>query len=270
MCSISKVNDMLQATGVGGASPGGSPAAARAVSAVKLRHSRSSYILVDIREADEIESTPLPPDVTADAAMTTGALLHKAGDSDAFDEWKSSGKTVALVCNTGYRASIAASALISSGALPNCAVVGRGLLGLTNPAATVPDLVVILATKSDPEKITLAINGCAAAAGEGKTVVLVLMSDGVCTFLREECDKEAASDASLRVESIVAGEPFKPCKALLNKFLGSGNGVVLGCTSCVKNRGFEFGKDLLECVKPMQMPDVLRMQEETKASLQFM
>ena len=96
----------------------------------------------------------------------------------------------------------------------------------------------------------------------------MLMSDGVNVFLREDSDKEAASDSSLRVNSIVQGAPFKPCAAMLKAFLDSGNGVVLGCTTCVKHRGFAFS-DLLDCVQPMQMPDLLRMLGEAKASLQF-
>lgn len=237
------------------------------VSAAKLKHSRDKFLLVDIREKDEIAAEPLPEDSTADAEETMGRIFHLA-KKGALDDWKSSGKTVVLLCNTGHRASLVAAELTANGF--DSAVLTRGLVGLRNPAATLPDLVVVLCTKSNPEKITLAINACAVAASNGETVVLVLMSDGVCTFLRKGNNKEAASPTSFRVNDVFVGEPFKPCDALLANFLGTGNAVVLGCTSCCKSRGIEFGSDLLDCVQPMQMPDLLRMLGEAKSNLQFM
>ena len=96
------------------------------------------------------------------------------------------------------------------------------------------------------------------------------MGDGVCTFLRKGNNKEEASTSSLRVEETFIEETFKPCSVLLNSFIGTGNGVVLACTSCVASRKIEFGSDLLDCVAPMQMPDLLRMLEEAKRSMEFM
>ena len=241
--------------------------AAAQVSATKLRHSREKYFLVDVREADEIESDPLASDIEAEASVPMGRLFHLCG-TDAFDDWKKSGKTIVLLCSTGHRAALAAQELVANGF--DAAVLVRGMIGLRNPAATVPDFVVVLGTKSNAEKITLAITACATAAADGETVVLALMGDGVSTFLRKGDNKEEASKQSFRVTEVFVGEPFKPCDVLLNKYLGTGNGVVLACTSCVKARGFEFGSDLLDCVNPMQMPDVLRMMGEAKRTLQFM
>mmetsp|Transcript_19641 Transcript_19641/g.42317 ORF Transcript_19641/g.42317 Transcript_19641/m.42317 type:complete len:92 (-) Transcript_19641:283-558(-) len=59
------------------------------------------------------------------------------------------------------------------------------------------------------------------------------------------------------VESVVQGEPFKPCKAMLHKFLSAG-GLVLACTTCVLHRRYTFERDMMECVTPMQMPDLIQ------------
>mmetsp|Transcript_25199 Transcript_25199/g.37093 ORF Transcript_25199/g.37093 Transcript_25199/m.37093 type:complete len:261 (+) Transcript_25199:130-912(+) len=260
MCSVSKVNDMLKLTQ--SSRPGTTPE----LSAVKLKHNRDGFFLIDIREADEISSDPLDTTV-ADAEVPMGRIFCLS-TTDAFEEWKNNGKKIVLLCNTGYRASLAASELAANGM--NAMVLSRGIIGLRNPAATVPDLVVLLSTKNNAEKISLALTACAVAASNDETVVLVLMGDGVSVFLRKGNNKEEESEASFRVEGTFLGEPFKPCKSLLNKFVGSGNGVVLGCTSCVKHRGFDFGSDLLDVVQPMQMPDFLRMQGEAKKTLQFM
>lgn len=257
MCSTSTVNDML---GLEQAS------VAKTVPGVKLKHSRNDFFIVDIREADEIACDPLPSDVSADAEVPMGKLYSLAGKGQL--EWNKEAKIV-LVCGSGRRSSVAASELVANG-YENAASLQRGLVGLKNAAATIPDFLVILATKSDAEKITLALTACSAAAASGDTVVLGLMGDGVCTFLRKGCNKEEASPTSLRVEETFIGEPFKPCDTLLNKMMGTGNCVVVACTSCVKSRKVEFGSDLLDCVKPMQMPDLLRMLGEAKKNMQFM
>jgi len=258
MCSTSAVNDMLglqQATGP----------VAKQVTAVKLKHSRASFFLVDIREADEIAADPLPSDITADEEVPMGKLFALINKGEL--TWCKE-KKIVLLCASGRRSLVAAPELVANGY--DAAALSRGLIGLRNPAATIPDFFVILATKSDAEKITLALTACSAAAASGDTVVLGLMGDGVCTFLRKGNNKEEASPTSLRVEETFIGEPFMPCNVLLNKFIGTGNGVVLGCTSCVKSRKLEFGSDLREEVAPMQMPDLVRMLEEAKRNMQFM
>lgn len=319
MCSVSKVNELL-----GAVQQSGSADAVPQVSAVKLKHSRDAFFLVDVREPDEIAADPihrplpLPDDdnnnggnaaaaaaaaaptttaatattattspvITADAQVTAGKLLRLGGTDEgraALAEWSGGdgdGKTkkrIVLLCHSGYRASIVARELNqrAGAGIPNTvAALTRGLIGLRNPAATVPDALVVLATKSSGEKMTLALNACAVAAtsteNHNKTVVLVLMGDGVCTFLRKGNNKELADEQSLRMEETFVGPPFQPCHALLKKFVGSGNGAVLACTSCCRSRGIEFGSDLLDCVQPLQMPDLLRMLSESKQTLQFM
>lgn len=260
MCSTSQVNEML------GSLQTDSSSKAPEVSAIKFQHSRDTFFLVDIREPDEISESPLPRDMTADAAMPMGKLLHMARNNK-LEEWKQT-KKIVLLCGSGYRSSLAAKELAAEGF--HAAALCRGLIGLLNPAATVPDLLVVLGTKSSPEKLTLALNACAVAAAANETVVLALMGDGVCTFLRKGNNKEEASPTSVRVENVFVGEPFQPCNVLLQKFGLTGNGVILACTSCVKSRKLEFGSDLLDCVAPMQMPDLLRMLGEAKKSLQFM
>ena len=121
---------------------------------------------------------------------------------------------------------------------------------------------------SSTEKLSLGLAAAANAMEQYETVVLVLMSDGVNWFLKPDSPKAAGTSGN--VESVNQGEPFKPCKAMLNKFLTKG-GVVLACTTCIKHRGYSFDQDMMDCVKPLQMPDLVRMLGEAKGgSLQFM
>lgn len=246
--------------------PGAAGPVAKQVSAVKLIHSRATFKLVDIREPDEIEADPLPSDITADSQVPMGKLFYLARKGEL--GWDKDSKIV-LLCSSGRRSIVTATELVAHG-YSNAASLSRGLIGLRNPAATVPDFFVVLGTKSDPEKITLALTACLTAAASGDTVVLGLISEAVCTFLRKGNNKEEPSSSSFYVEETFIGEPFEPCSSLLNKFIGTGNGVVLACTSCVKSRKIEFGSDLLDCVAPMQMPDLVRMLEEAKKNMQFM
>jgi len=292
MCSVSKVNELLSVRS-GSDAP---DVAVPQVSAGKLKHSRAAFFLVDIREPDEIAADPIHPPlalgddeietaapltsiasaITADAQVTAGRLLHMCGTDEGratLAEWTTTGgtkRTIVLLCSSGYRSSIVARELNNQRAAAAVATLTRGLIGLRNPAATVPDTLVVLATKSSGEKITLALNACAVAAADDKTVVLALMGDGVCAFLRKGSNKEVASAQSLRLEETFVGPPFQPCHAILKQFIGTGQGLVLACTSCCKSRGIEFGSDLLDCVQPMQMPDLLRMLSESKQTLQFM
>ena len=294
MCDTSKVNDML---GGGGVAAATASAASRVptIAAVKLHHERDKYYLIDIREAEEIAEHPLSPkmndpsggddtksdDGTEDTTVTAGDIIvadvevpmGKLLAAGVAEEWIDK-QGIVLVCNTGYRAAITARELAAT-MPPRVAskvmALQNGILGLRSPAATVPDMVVVLATKSNAEKITLALSAAAAAAKEGDTVVLALIGGGVCTFLRKGNNKElAVPQQSYRIEETFIGEPFQPCRALMNKFISSGNGVILACTSCIKHRGIDFGSDLLDCVSPMQMPDLVRMLGQAKKSLQFM
>mmetsp|Transcript_1386 Transcript_1386/g.3082 ORF Transcript_1386/g.3082 Transcript_1386/m.3082 type:complete len:105 (+) Transcript_1386:171-485(+) len=60
MCDTSKVNDMLGGGGVAAATFSASRSVPT-ISAVKLRHERDKYYLIDIREAEEIAAHPLSP-----------------------------------------------------------------------------------------------------------------------------------------------------------------------------------------------------------------
>ena len=306
MCSTSKVNDeLLRAVGANSSSSSSSSNHEPYwISAVQLRHNRQKFYLIDIREPEEIGADPLNGSsenyyddddddddvkekvkalqtntITADIEVPLGKLL--AAQGGVAPDWIQQ-DAVVLLCSTGYRSGIAARELrnhYSSTAFPRTSsttttkilALQRGLIGLRNPAATVPDTVVVLATKSNAEKITLALHAAAvAASSQGSTTVLCLMGDGICTMLRKGNNKEMADASSLRVEEIFIGEPFQPCQALLAKLVGSGNGVVLGCTTCATSRSIAFGSDLLDCVQPMQMPDLLRMLGEARKTLQFM
>lgn len=270
MCSSSNVNEVLRATQSSGAGAGGgaSGGAIQQISAGKLLRNRDDYIVVDVRELEEVKSDPLV-EITTNINIPLDILLRDAS-SGTYEEWKSSAKPIVTVCDVGYRASVAAAELARLGF--RAMTLQRGLLGLQSPAATVPDLVVTLGVSDSSERITFALSACAAAAAagdQGQTVVLVLLSDAVTVFLREDSEKaKMAFPKSLPINQINQGEPFQPCRKLLAKFLDSGNGTILGCTSCVKHRNLEFA-DLMDCVKPMNMPDLLRMLGEAKSSLQF-
>merc|ERR1711988_1021334 len=98
--------------------------------------------------------------------------------------------------------------------------------------------------------------------GSGVQTVLVGMATAVRLF-RQPQEGIPAEDL---IQGCWAGEPFQKTDALLTGFQEAG-GVILLCTTCVKNQGIE--DSLQECAVLMQLPDLLRMQQETKASLSF-
>ena len=291
MCSHSSVDEMLG--NLSSSSSSLSSPAVPTISAVQLRHRRDAYYLIDIREAEEIAADPLVTEmvededededgdgnthesvavvatttekVTADIEVPMGKLLAKGVAEEWIDQ-----RGIVLLCNTGYRASITARELAKRTPQTKVLALQAGMVGLRNPAATIPDMIVVLATSTHAEKLTLALNAAAVAAAAGETVVLALMGDGVQTFLRKGSNKNSPEKNTFLVQETFIGEPFSPCQALLKKLVGSGHGVVLACKSCLASRDIQLGSDLLDCVKPMQMPDLIRMLGQAKKNLQFM
>jgi rhodanese-related sulfurtransferase/sulfur relay (sulfurtransferase) complex TusBCD TusD component (DsrE family) len=265
MCSTSKVNDMLgnlkgsSPPSVASVSGGGS------ISATKLRKNRDSFFVVDVREPGE-DPLLAAGDVVADANMTIGAILKDASDLIVLNP---SQKPIVTVCATGVRAKVALEHGLIPQGFSTALVLQRGILGLTHAAACVPDFVVVLGIGESSEKLSLSLAACANAVETYDTVVLVLMSDAVSCFLKPESSfTQKDSSTMLQVDSVVQGEPFKPCSKMLAKFLTNG-GTILACTTCVKHRGYSFETDMMDCVNAMAMPDLVRMLGEAKGSLQF-
>jgi sulfur relay (sulfurtransferase) complex TusBCD TusD component (DsrE family)/rhodanese-related sulfurtransferase len=257
MCSTSKVNEMIGNLASGShrnIAPGTS---IPSVSANRLRQYRSLYYCVDVREPDELTGKLV--DLEVDAEYTVGALLRDA-PRGKLDDWKSLNKTIVLISSSGGRSGMAYEGLRMCG-FHNVAVLQRGNVGLTHAAGCIPDFLVVLGVGDSSEKLSLALAACATAVETHETVVLAVMADGVNVFQKQ------AAESQLQVNDVDL-PPFKPCKAMLRKFI-DGNGQVLMCTTCAQRRGLEFGKDLMDCVAPLQMPDLIRMLSEAKASLQF-
>jgi rhodanese-related sulfurtransferase/sulfur relay (sulfurtransferase) complex TusBCD TusD component (DsrE family) len=272
MCSTSNVNDALK----GVPSDGGGIISS--ISAHKFRQNRSSYLLVDIREESEILLTKPIPEV--DAKMTMGAICHDASElfaqAQAGDGHQK--RTIVLLCNTGVRAEMAAQSVVAqstaSSAAVAVAVLQRGIVGWENAAALSPDFLVVLGVGGDSsEKLSLSLAAAAAAVDMHETVVLVLMSEGVNWFVTPDSlqkEMNPSENSTANVNNVSHGAPFKPCKAMLHKFVSNG-GVILACTTCVKHRGYSFDEDMMDCVSPMQIPDLVRMMGEAKGGcLQFM
>jgi rhodanese-related sulfurtransferase/sulfur relay (sulfurtransferase) complex TusBCD TusD component (DsrE family) len=257
MCSNSKVNEALQGMTKSGSTD------APTISGPRFLKNPSDYFLVDIREPSEIQEKALTG-ATADAQVTLGAICH---DASALLARNSGDKTMVLICNTGKRAELAAKSILEQSPSSKVAVLQRGMVGLENPAALSPNFMVVFGLGDSPEKLSLALAAVANATEVHENVVLVLMSDGVDWFVKPDSPK---ATGHTNVEAVNHGEPFKPCKAMLNKFLSMG-GVILACTTCINHRGYSFESDMMDCVKNLQMPDLLRMMGEAKGGcLQFM
>jgi len=287
MCSTSKVSDALK--GLAAASSAASSGdVVPTVSAHRVREHRSNYLLVDVREEEEIEERPMS-NCVVDAMINLGTIVHDASDLLELAAAAGGGsgpKTIVTVCRSGRRARIAAQSILEQSTKHRtrvaCAVLQNGLIGWENAAAISPDFLVVLGVggKELTEKLSLALAAVASAVDTYDNVVLVVMSDGVNWFVNRE--KETTSESTKKpptttttcpnVEDVVQGEPYKPCKGMLSKFLLSG-GVVFACTTCVKHRGYSFEKgDMMDCVQPLQMPDLIRMLGEVNkkgGSLQF-
>lgn len=270
MCSKSNVNEALK--GMTGTA-GGSVATVATVTAHKIRQTRAAYYLVDVREQVELDVTPFPD---ADIHVTLGGLVQ---DDCAWVAWATQGaavgeKTIVLVCPAGHRATLAAQTILAHHPATKVRVLQHGLVGWENIAAVSPDFMVVLGLGDSSEKLSLSLAACAAATEMHSTVVLVLMSDGVNWFLKADSPKLSTVQEKLpecaNVETVSHGEPFKPCKAMLSKFLSSG-GIILACTTCIKSRNYDFKTDMMDCIHSMQMPDLVRMMGDAKGGcLQFM
>lgn len=270
MCSTSKVNDAL-----GGLSATAGVAPLSFIPAHKVQQNRSRYSLVDVREAKEIKEHPMDD---PDYRKTLGDICHDASELlvAAVTNNNSEKTTIVLVCNTGKRAEIAASAILAQHPSAKVAVLQRGLVGWNNPSAVSPDFMVVLGVSGAAmtEKLSLGLAALASAVDLHETVALVLMSDGVQWFINPDSTTTTAVDirkTTPNVETVSHGDPFKPCQAMLKKFLSNG-GIILACTTCVKHRQLSFENgDMMDCVNPMQMPDLVRMLGEAKGgSLQFL
>lgn len=256
MCSTSNVNAALGSLSDFGTGP------IQTVPAHKVKKERTNYFVVDVREAFELEANTFDD---ADIHLPLGAICHDA--TTLFEKCPES-KTIVLVCATGSRAEVALQSVLVQKPTSNAAVLQRGLVGWENAAAVVPDFVVVLGVGDSTEKLSLSLSAVASAVDQHQDVVLVLMSDGVNWFIKSDSPKVV--EGTSNVETVSQGAPFKPCKAMLNKFLSNG-GVILACTTCVKHRGCAFGTDMMDCVSPLQMPDLVRMLGEAKSgSMQFM
>jgi len=234
------------------------------ISAAILRAKRDEYFLIDVRgEEDEAEEAAgAMGGLEADMRIGVGRLVRDAAHGK-LDHLK--GRKVATLCNIGYRSGIACRELNRWGF--SAFSVERGQLALESAAAVRPEFLVLLAQKHSAEKITIALSAAAVSQASGKQTVLCLMSDGVTVF-RKAGVKDPQEPEGLRLEDIDLGAPYKPPMAALRTFLDNG-GVVLGCKSCMVHRGYEYGNHVLDCVVPMQMPDMLRMLDEASKSLQF-
>ena len=261
MCSTSKVNDALQ--GLSSSTTTGSNVNVPSIAAHKIKQHRSQYFLVDIREDDEITEKPFEDE---DTKWTLGVICHDASGLLEYLAAAGDNKTMVLVCNTGRRAVLAAQYILAQAPATKVAVLQRGLVGWHNPSALSPDFLVVLGVGDATEKLSLSLAALASAVDVHETVALVLMSDGVEWFVNADSPKTKAPN----VETVSHGEPFKPCKAMLKKFLSSG-GIILACTTCVKHRQYSFETDMMDIIHPMQMPDLVRMLGEAKGgTLQFL
>jgi rhodanese-related sulfurtransferase/predicted peroxiredoxin len=257
MCSKSNVNDALQGVAAAAGGGGGGGVIIPTVSAHRVRQNREAYFLVDVREASEIAEQPF----ASDAQVTLGLVCKTGGADQVMTKVAGTDKTVVTVCNTGGRAEIAARHILqtASSSSGKVAMIQNGLVGWDNMAAAIPDFLVVLGLGDNTEKLSLALAACANGSEVHSTVMLALMSDGVNWFVKDDKKKAGMTN----VETVAHGEPFKPCKAMLNKFLGNG-GIIVACTSCVKHRGLSLETDMMDCVHSLQMPDMIRMMGEAK------
>ena len=149
MCSVSTVNSMLKS----GLTNDNS--IINEISSSQLKKNRSEYLVIDLRESYELEDTVA--NNIYDTHIPLGEIIHDA--KKAFEKRNLTltvnSLTLCMICPKGIRAKIAAEYVVQQGY--KACILQRGILGLTNPAATIPDLVVLLCIKDNPEKITLAL-----------------------------------------------------------------------------------------------------------------
>jgi len=251
MCSKTTLGNLAPLT-----EGGSGMAAVEGVSASWVKSHVDQYIVLDVTEdMGEDEATSFEG---ATAKVSLGRLIRDS-ETVAALEWYDSSKTIVTLCATGVRAKVAAEELQRQGI--KATYVNRGILEWKNPRATKPGLVVVLSTM-DKDKVSIAMSACAVSQKSGVQTVLV----GMATAVRLFRQAKAGIPEEELIQGCWAGEPFQKTDALLTGFLQAG-GVILLCTTCVKNQ--EVEGSLQDCATLMQLPDLLRMQQETKATLSF-
>eukprot|EP00127_Corallochytrium_limacisporum_P004038 Clim_evm87s156 gene=Clim_evmTU87s156 len=257
MCSTSKTMEMMGKSSGGGGGGGSFSTGPRIISPIKVKQNPAEYVLLDVREKDELDGRDVEKPLNGAVCKPMGKLLTDA-HNDMLDEYKS--QKLVVYCNTGYRSGIACKALEDLGF--DAYTLEMGLLGWTNYAALTPEFVTVLTVKDDIEKITLGLSFANAGLQQGKTVAVIMFGDGV-----ELVQKPERLGGKLMYEDWKLNDPFKPVKGLMNKFVSEG-GIVFACTTCVKSRGITYA-DLLDFVSPIQAPDFVRMVSQAGGSVQL-
>eukprot|EP00658_Telonema_sp_P-2_P056236 TRINITY_DN4470_c0_g1_i1.p1 TRINITY_DN4470_c0_g1~~TRINITY_DN4470_c0_g1_i1.p1 ORF type:complete len:262 (-),score=64.33 TRINITY_DN4470_c0_g1_i1:154-939(-) len=234
MCSKTKLGDLKPMQPAGAA-------ALHGVSASWVKTHPDDFLLLDVRDYDEgmLEC--------AAGQVPLGALMERCGTEDKPlpEEFIDSSKTICCVCRSGVRARTAAEQLNLHG--HDATFINRGLVEWDAPAATVPGLVVVLSSVS-PDQVSIAMSAVATSQKSGVQTVLVVMGRAVLLF---RTPAQGIEEREL-LQGCWAGEPFKRTDALLDGFRAEG-GVVLLCTSCVKNKGIDVDDGLVDGVHLMNL-----------------
>eukprot|EP01147_Barroeca_monosierra_P004362 gene4362-6650_t len=231
----------------------------RCVNVDYVKECGTGTVIVDVREASELDSSDIKTVPNA-INYPLGSLLRDAASDTLQHGLKD--KEIITVCNVGYRSGVAAQHLSSFGLKSASLEGGTEAYHAPKSAWFKPDYVVVLLT-CDEEKATLAASIATASQAAGRCTALVLMSSAPLLFRKND----VACEKGKRYEDIKIGEPFKPLAIVIKTFLSKG-GTIFGCRSCVKFSGLEYSK-LEEFVFPLQAPDLVRMTAAASGSTEL-
>eukprot|EP00049_Salpingoeca_infusionum_P008497 m.140279 g.140279 ORF g.140279 m.140279 type:complete len:270 (+) comp14031_c1_seq1:299-1108(+) len=241
----------MKAGGVGGVTP-------RLIDVDGLKKKMDKVIIIDVREADEM-GKPDVKQIEGAIQYPLGPLLRDAADDSLDEKFKTT--PLVTICNAGYRSGIASDQLNAMG-YDCCSLHGGATAFFAPKAAWYSPEYVVLLTTTDTQKATLACSVATASQAQSRKTILVLMGDAPLLFRKPEIENPAP-----KFDEINIGEPFKPLKGVVAKFLDLG-GQVFACKSCVKHSGLEYSK-MRDYVNPMQAPDLSRMTVGAQGSSSF-
>ena len=120
---------------------------------------------------------------------------------------------------------------------------------------------------TDAEKVAMALKAAIVSAESGNATVLGLAFGAVSLFRNADAVDTLNPDAP-RLQDLVPPPPPPPVAKLAAKLEPAGV-TVLACQTCVKARGLDFSRDLPAYVQRFQLPDLMRMVQEARGSLQY-
>eukprot|EP01083_Nonionella_stella_P187533 689290_1 len=256
MCDGSGLTPKLNASG-GSMRAGNAPF----ITPRQLVNFLEDFVVIDVREKEEIEVKSDEPTIKNMVAIPMGKMLSSAWlTTEESKKLMESKPKICIVCNSGGRALMVVE-WFNANTNYNFYYLKGGILEYVvqiqdNKVVIDDDFLMVLRSKDSGEKVGIALQLCVAATNKGKTVTLVLMHDAVHLMTKSF---HANND-------LECPKPLSPWNVRLQQLIEK-KAQIACCNTCLKIRNIE-DKDLIEGGKRIKGTDLIDMMDYCK--IQFM